>query len=109
MTTVTFYKTKVGEYTGFTCKGHVGFDNYGKDIVCAAVSALVINTINSLDEIVHEKITVDSDEKNGVITCKFAEPLKETSKVLMDSLTLGLTHITRQYGERYCKLIFKEA
>ena len=106
MTTVTFHKTKSGEYKGFTCKGHAEFDNYGKDIVCASISVLVINTINSLEEIVHEQIIVDSDEERGMITCKFEMPLQETSKVLVDSLVLGLTQIVKQYGEKYCKLRF---
>ena len=48
MITVTFHKTKAGEYKDFLCSGHAGYDDYGKDIVCASVSVLVINTINSL-------------------------------------------------------------
>ena len=108
MTTITFHKTKSGEYTGFTCSGHAGFDKHGNDIVCAAVSVLVINTINSLDEIVHEDISVESDETSGYIACKFKAPLKESSKVLMASLELGLSQIVKQYEEKYCKIKFKE-
>ncbi len=108
MTTITFHITKSGEYAGFTCSGHAGFDDYGKDIVCAAVSVLVINTVNSLDEIVHEDITVETDEKNGYIDCMFNAPLKETSKVLVDSLKLGLSGIEKQYGKDYFKLKFEE-
>ena len=108
MITVTFHKTKAGEYQDIICFGHAGFDDYGKDIVCASVSVLVINTINSLEEITKEKIVVDTDEKKGLITCKFPEPLQDTSKVLIDSLVLGLTHIAKQYGQKYCKLEFKE-
>ena len=108
MTTITFHKTKSGEYTGFTCNGHAGFDGYGKDIVCAAVSVLVINTINSLEEIVHEEIAVESDENSGYIACEFKVPLKETSKVLVASLELGLSQIVKQYGEKYCKIKFEE-
>ena len=107
MTTITFHKTKSGEYTGFTCSGHAGFDDYGKDIVCASISVLIINTINSLEEIVHEKISVKSDEQDGYIACEFKEPLKEGSKVLVDSLVLGISQIAKQYGEEYCKLEFE--
>ena len=108
MTKVTFHKTKSGEYKGFTCNGHAGFDDYGKDIVCASISVLVINTINSLDEIVHEKIIVTADDELGLIECHFDKPLKETSRVLVDSLILGLSQIEKQYGKRYCKLEFEE-
>ena len=108
MITVTFHKTASGEYRDFICLGHAGFDAYGKDIVCASVSVLVINTINSLEEITQEKIVVDTDEKKGLIACKFPEPIQDKSKVLIDSLVLGLTHIAKQYGKKYCKLEFKE-
>ncbi len=108
MTGITFHKTKSGEYREFVCSGHAGFDDYGKDIVCASISVLVINTINSLEEIAHENIAVESDAKRGLIRCRFESPLQESSKVLMDSLVLGLSHIAAQYGKKYCKLEFKE-
>lgn len=109
MTKITFHKTKAGEYRGFTCEGHAGYADYGKDIVCASISVLVINTINSLEEIARERMEVAADEDTGTIRCFFVDlPLKETSKVLMDSLVLGLTQIEQQYGKKHCKLTFKE-
>ena len=81
MTNITFHTTKTGDYRGFTCEGHAGYADYGQDIVCASISVLVINTINSLED---------------------------TSKVLMDSLVLGLTQIEKQYGKKHCKLTFEE-
>ncbi|MBP3476509.1 MAG: ribosomal-processing cysteine protease Prp [Lachnospiraceae bacterium] len=109
MTKITFHKTKAGEYLGFTCDGHAGYADYGKDIVCASISVLVINTINSLDEITGERMEVEADEETGTIQCSFVDqPLKETSRALMDSLVLGLTQIEKQYGKKHCKLTFKE-
>ena len=109
MTHITFYKTTAGEYQKFICDGHAGYANHGEDIVCASISVLVINTINSLEQITGEKMRVETDEGVGVIRCIFAnQPLKETSKALMDSLVLGLSQIEQQYGNNYCKLTFKE-
>ena len=109
MTQITFYKTSAKEYRGFTCDGHAGFAKYGEDIVCAAISVLVINTINSLEQITREQMEVESDEDAGTIRCRFVnQPLKETSKALMDSLVLGLTQVEKQYGKKYCKLTFEE-
>ena len=48
MTHVSIIKTRNGEYRGFNCIGHSGYAERGEDIVCAAISVLVINTINSL-------------------------------------------------------------
>ncbi len=109
MTQITFYKTTAGEYQGFTCNGHAGYADHGRDIVCASISVLVINTINSLEEITEEAMHVETDEDTGTIRCRFAgQPLKETSRALVDSLVLGLTRIEKQYGKKYCKLTFKE-
>ena len=109
MTNITFYRTTAGEYQGFVCNGHAGYADYGEDIVCASISVLVINTINSLEQITGEKMNVEADEESGVIRCYLMnQPLKETSKALMDSLVLGLTQIEKQYGKNYCKLTFEE-
>ena len=109
MTEVRIHKNKSGEYLKFTCDGHAGYADYGKDIVCAAISILVINTVNSLEEITKEAIQVDADEEAGRISCIFLRhPLKETSAALMDSLILGLGQIEAQYGKQHCKLTFEE-
>lgn len=109
MTKVTIYKTKAGEYRKFTCDGHAAYADYGQDIVCAAVSALVINTVNSLEEVTKEPIQVEADKELGRISCSFLrQPLFETSVALMDSLALGLSRIEAQYGKKHCKLTFKE-
>ena len=108
MITVTFHKTKAGEYKDFLCSGQAGYDDYGKDIVCASVSVLVINTINSLEELVQEKIVVEADEETGRIHCQFQAALQDTSSVLGDSHVLGLSQIAEKYGEKYCKLNFEE-
>ncbi len=109
MTEITIYKNKAGEYRKFTCDGHAAYADYGQDIVCAAISVLVINTVNALDEITGEPIRVEADEKTGRINCSFSgQPLRETSVALMDSLVLGLSRIEAQYGKKHCKLTFKE-
>ena len=109
MTDITFYKTTAGEYQRFVCDGHAGYADYGEDIVCASISVLVINTSNSLEQITGEKMNVEADEESGIIRCHLMnQPLKETSKALMDSLVLGLTQIEKQYGKNYCKLTFEE-
>ena len=63
MTTVIIRKTADGVYKGFTCMGHAGFAGRGRDIVCASVSALVINTINSMEKLAGEEPEVATDEE----------------------------------------------
>ena len=37
-----------------TIKGHAGYAEEGYDIICAAVSALTVNTINSIEQFTEE-------------------------------------------------------
>ena len=49
MIDVTLFQNDSGDYVGFRMTGHAEYAEYGSDIVCAAVSVLVINTINSVE------------------------------------------------------------
>lgn len=108
MTNILIKKTTNGEYKGFTCSGHAGFAKSGKDIVCAAVSILVMNTINSMEELAGEDMGITTDEDTGYIDCFFNSPLSEQGRLLMDSMILGLSGVEKQYGRKYLVLKFKE-
>ena len=49
-------------------KGHAFYDTYGKDIVCAAVSSIVITTINDILALTEDKIKYDTQDGNVLIT-----------------------------------------
>ena len=48
---------------GFDITGHAGFAKAGEDIVCAAVSMLAINTINTLEKLLKQKFELVEDQK----------------------------------------------
>lgn len=108
MTTIVIEKSKAGEYKGFICKGHAGYAMKGSDIVCASISVLAINTINSMEKLAMEDMNVTADEQAGLIRCKFNGSLSEKGKLLMDSMILGLSEIASQYGRQYLVIKFKE-
>ena len=108
MTKVIIQKTGNGNYKGFTCKGHSDFAAKGEDIVCASISALVINTINSMEKLAEEDMDVTADEESGTICCNIKQTLSDNGKLLMDSMILGLSGIAEQYGGQYLKVKFKE-
>ena len=60
MTKITVYKNKTGDITGFRCEDHAGFARAGRDIVCAAISALVFNTINSIEQLTEDDFSVSA-------------------------------------------------
>ena len=105
MITVTIYK-KSEQYTGFTVKGHAGYAEEGFDIICAAVSVLTVNALNSIESFTEDAFS--GEQKDGYIQWEFPEGLSERGTLLMDSMVLGLTDIQNNYGKQYIKLIFKE-
>ena len=108
MTHVSVIKTRNGEYKGFNCIGHSGYAQAGEDIVCAAISVLVINTINSLDQLAGERFQLVTNEEDGLIDCRFEGNINEKSKLLLDSMILGLREIKKQYGKTFIDLTFEE-
>ena len=108
MIQVTFYLNHNEKYTGFDCVGHAGYANAGKDIVCAGVSALVINTVNSIGNYTEEKFSVETDEDTGQIALRFDRPAGHDAELLAKSLILGLQGIQESYGTGYITLNFKE-
>ena len=66
MTTITVRKDKKGAYRGFTCMGHAEYAKRGKpDILCAAISALTIGTVCSLEDLAGERLKITENEETG--------------------------------------------
>ncbi|MCR5301742.1 MAG: ribosomal-processing cysteine protease Prp [Lachnospiraceae bacterium] len=105
MVTATFVKDPSG-YVSFFCKGHAGYMEKGRDIVCSAISMLTINTANSIMALTETRIK--ADEKDGFISWTFEETPDEKATLLMDSLQMGLESVIREYGKKYLKLEIKE-
>ena len=99
-------RKKDGSYEEFISKGHAGYAEAGQDIVCAAVSALIITTVNSLEKFTDDKF--DVQEKDGFVSIHFRNNLSERAMLLMDSLLLGLTEIAGSYNNRYLTVKVKE-
>lgn len=107
MTTV-WMKKKQDRYCGFLVTGHAGYADSGSDIVCSAISALVITAINAMEKLAGEAMDVKADEKSGRIEVVFLRPASEASQLILDTMVLGLTDIQEQYGSQYLKLKFEE-
>ena len=101
MIEITRIKNENGENIGFRCVGHAGFARHGKDIVCASVSSLVLNTINSIEAFTEDKFSCAQEEKSGLIEFIIVSEVSKESALLMDALFLGLTQIQNDYGKRF--------
>lgn len=107
MTKITFYRQEDGSYLGFDAQDHAGYDVSGQDIVCAAISAMVINFVNSLEEFTADSFHVDQDSKNARINVVFKDRLSNEGSLLLRSLILGLTSIEEEH-EQHLDIIYEE-
>ena len=110
MLTVTFYRDPEGTPSGVQVSGHASYADKGEDIVCAAVSALVTNTVNSLEKLTDDNFTVQTDESSALIELSFTDRPSLEADLLMRSLAIGLTSIESEPNyQTYIDVIFEEA
>ncbi|MBQ7765681.1 MAG: ribosomal-processing cysteine protease Prp [Lachnospiraceae bacterium] len=95
------------EYSQVKAFGHAEYDDYGKDIVCSAVSVLVINTANSLEKFTDDLILAETHE-DGTTEILIKEHPSKEAILLIDSMILGLEGIRNQYGKKYLSVDYKE-
>lgn len=76
--------------------GHANYDDYGKDIVCASVSSIVITTINAIMSINENSICYQDNSKKLII-----EKLKDddiTNKLISNMIDL-LCELEKEYSD----------
>ncbi|WP_099192360.1 ribosomal-processing cysteine protease Prp [Tepidibacter mesophilus] len=106
--TVKTYVNKNGIIYGFEVSGHSGYEEYGKDIVCAAVSTIGQNTLTSIK--VYTKDNVEERIESGYLKCILPNMKNnigsKESCVLLKSALVGFYAIESSYGSEYVK-VFK--
>ena len=103
MINIAIYKNAENLITGFVVSGHSGYADAGSDIVCSAVSALVINTINSIEHFTSDQFRLEQDEDTGYIEFHVVSPVSNHASLLLNSLALGLQGVSESY-RKYVKL-----
>ncbi len=81
MTKIVFYRS--GDiYYGFREIGHSGYEDAGRDIVCAAISAMTMLIINTVEVSIGSDVEYTIDEKTTDIEviCKGALPEYESDE-----------------------------
>ena len=98
MITVTVTREN-GNPVGFHVSGHANMGEYGEDLVCAAVSAVVQTAILGITEVCHIQAGVSVEEGNT--TCileKDANPDEiQRAGIVFDTMIAGLRSIRASY------------
>ena len=95
MIKVYLYTTSASELYAFKAYDH------GDAIVCSAVSALALNTVNSIEFFTDDVFTCEYDNDGGFLffesSSAKAGELKKDVKLLLDSFRLGIESIADNY------------
>jgi uncharacterized protein YsxB (DUF464 family) len=73
--------------------GHALFDTKGKDIVCAAISAIVIGSINAFKSFKQDEINI----QNGKVEIKIEHELTHDDKIRLKMLITEIETVAKKY------------
>lgn len=93
-----------GSYMGFTVSGHAGYDEYGMDVCCAAVSSAVQTVTNAITEVFVIDAEVDVEENK--ISVRLFKNNGDASR-LMAALHLQM-ELLREEFEKNIKIVISE-
>ncbi|MGT2934912.1 ribosomal-processing cysteine protease Prp [Streptococcus castoreus] len=90
-----FTRQKDGQLSSVILTGHAGSGKHGFDIVCASVSTLAINFVNSLEVLANCQAAVNLNEVEGGYMAISIPPHdnKEKVQLLFESFLLGMTNL----------------
>lgn len=88
-------KIKVGKDI-ISILGHANYDNYGKDIVCAAVSSIVITSIEGISTFDSEAVTINkiADKMDIIINLH-----NDITDKLIHNMIKCLEELAKQYPQ----------
>lgn len=82
--------------SSITAEGHADYAEYGKDIICAAVSTLAQSFIASIEELTETEVEYKLEP--GHIHIKHKD-LDEAGELLKRSFYIAVNMISKQYGD----------
>ncbi|MBR0231998.1 MAG: ribosomal-processing cysteine protease Prp [Clostridia bacterium] len=90
------FVSESGRLCGFRISGHSGYAESGGDIVCAAVSAMVRLTVNTISGRFRAGSEAKVNEETAEIAFSF-DPGDERAELLAKGLKDELTALAREY------------
>ncbi len=80
-----------GKIKSLSLKGHAQFAQKGKDIVCSAVSAVVIGGINALEN--PKAFNINVDEEKGEILIEEIKDVQTHDYIVLETILIQLKSI----------------
>ena len=106
---LTIYKNSKHQCAGFRAEGHAGYAESGQDVVCAAASVLVVNTLNAIEKFTDDRTSLVSDDSEGLIDFQIKGSPSKEAELLLNAMILGLQEMAddENYSD-YMDLTYEE-
>jgi len=105
MITITLVRSGQGHIKRFTVKGHAFYDDPGKDIVCAGVSAVAVGAVNAIEKLTG--LVPDAVSRSGYLSANAPhsdDPVRNDQvQLLLEGMVAALESIVETYG-KYVKI-----
>ena len=102
MTDIKFFK-KNEIFVGFECSGHTGYEEFGKDILCATVSGITQSVIIGLKDVCKINVKLNRRDKDGYIKAELPSKLEldkqRDAQVLLQTLYLSIKDLAEGYSK----------
>lgn len=89
------------KYSSLIVSGHSNYDEHGKDIVCAGVSAIVTGGLNAL--IIENKKKISYRVEDGYVNVDVLDIEDDKLQLIMDVIVVQLKTIEESY-KKYVKI-----
>ena len=103
MIKVTFF-AEDNAYSGFEAKGHAAYARAGReDIVCAAVSAILLTALNGLTEVIKAPCRVTRLDSRGYLKVTLKRSARDKARdagMILSVARAGIRHVARDYPGR---------
>lgn len=100
-----FFITSDGLLSGFHIKGHSGFAESGRDVICAFVSSAAYMAANTITDVIG--ISARAKDSDGEMLVSVSEEDAARCSDILNGLRLHLLNTEEQYPE-FLKVIFTE-
>ena len=114
MTQIEIFRNQSGHIVEYEVSGHADFDDYGRDILCAAVSVLSQTTILALEKVCkisRNDIKFCVNENTGYLKVTLSDNLttdqRSSANIVLETMIVGMEDLAFQYP-KHIKLMEKE-
>jgi hypothetical protein len=96
---VTFFRDERNRLAALSASGHADFDEYGQDIVCAAISAILQAARLGLEHFAGGEIEATQEPGKLRLDCAPSARDRESVAAILTTAELAVTQVARRYPE----------